>query len=225
MAKEQESKEIESAATNNLITYDFKTDKFKVDSSYLQNNTVTINGRPTVTTEYLTALGHAKGIWKMQTEILQFPTSENGNVCICKTVLGGYDMDPAEGKIVRVEYEDIADASPMNCTKMVAKAFIRMASTRSQARALRKYTNFDLTCADEMDGDVTYTSNGPNNSNQITVDKLNAIKQVVNSKGIQGDQFNEIMMGLFNHTNYTAITEKDGDKLINVLNDYVVPTK
>ena len=202
------------------ISYDFKTGSFKIDPDYLRENTVTINQKDTVTSEFLTSLGHAKGMWKFKTEIIQFPNTENNNTCICKTIIGGYDLDPIENKIIQVEYEDIADANPMNCTKMVAKSFIRMASTRSQARALRKYTGFDITASAEMDADGVYQTNG---SNAITLDKLNAIKQTVSDKKITPDQFNEIMIGLFNTTNFTSISNTDGDRLLQVLKDYVVP--
>lgn len=190
------------------------TDEFK--NKFSSN----IKGKDAIKLEGLTAFAHEKGIWKFETEIIQFPSDQNAWTAICKTVIGGYDWDPIEEKIHKVEYSDIGDANTTNCGKMVAASYIRMASTRSQARALRKYTNIDMVCSAEM-SDVVDEAPEP----LIAVEQLTTVKNLLHTKGISKDQFGQILFGLFTHTNYTGLTTSQGDTLIQTLQGYVAPTQ
>jgi predicted nucleic acid-binding Zn finger protein len=78
---------------------------------------------------------------KLEVELLQFPTKENGNEAICRAV--------AEGKHGEV-FSDIGDANPNNCHSMIAKHLIRMASTRAKGRALRDMCNIGIACIEEL---------------------------------------------------------------------------
>jgi hypothetical protein len=64
---------------------------------------------------------------KLEVEILQYPTKENGSEAICRAV--------AESNTGEV-FTDIADANPRNVNTKIEKHIIRMASTRAKARAL-----------------------------------------------------------------------------------------
>ena len=188
------------------------TDEFKAKFS------VNIKGKDAIKLEGLTALAHEKGIWKLETTIIQFPSDQNNWTAICQTVVGGYDWDPIEQKVCKVEYTDIGDANVQNCGKMVAASYIRMASTRSQARALRKYTNVDMVCSSEM-SDVIAEPHEP----LITIDQLQAIKNYNMEKKIDPTKFGEILFGLFQHTDYRSLTAKQGETLINTLKSYIPP--
>jgi len=189
------------------------TDEFKAKFS------VNIKGKDAIKLEGLTAFAHEKGIWKMETEIIQFPSDTNGWTAICKTIVGGYDWSPIEDKVIQVEYSDIGDANVTNCSKMVAASYIRMASTRSQGRALRKYTNIDMVCSSEL-SEIVDEAPEP----LITIDQMTAIKGLIKQKGLDKEAFTNILMGLFNHTNYTGITSKQGELLQSTLVNYVTPT-
>lgn len=186
------------------------TDEFK---SKFTNN---IKGKDAIKLEGLTAVAHEKGMWKFETDIIQYPNDQNGWTAICKTVIGGYDWDPITEKIREVVYSDIGDANVNNCGKMVAASYIRMASTRSQARALRKYTNIDMVCSSEL-SDVMDEAPEP----LISVEQLTEVKSLLGTKGIGKEEFGKILFGLFQHTNYTGITQNQGKELISVLNNYV----
>jgi hypothetical protein len=186
------------------------TDEFK---SKFTNN---IKGKDAIKLEGLTAVAHEKGIWKFETDIIQYPSDQNGWTAICKTVVGGYDWDPITEKVREVVYSDIGDANVNNCGKMVAASYIRMASTRSQARALRKYTNIDMVCSSEL-SDVMDEAPEP----LISVEQLTEVKSLLGTKGIGKEEFGKILFGLFQHTNYTGITQNQGKELISVLNNYV----
>ena len=87
-------------------------------------------------------LATQKGLLKLEVELLQFPTKENGYEAICRAV--------AEGKNGEV-FSDIGDANPGNCAEMIAKHLIRLASTRAKGRALRDMCNIGIACLEELD--------------------------------------------------------------------------
>ena len=69
------------------------------------------------------------------------PTTDNGNFAVCRATV--------MSKIGET-FTDIGDANPGNCSSKVAKHLLRMASTRSIARALRSYTNVGMTALEEL---------------------------------------------------------------------------
>ena len=70
---------------------------------------------------------HSRGLRSIETELLQVPGKENGEVAIVKAV-----VRTEEGK-----FAGIGDASPQNVNRAIAPHLIRMAETRAKARALR----------------------------------------------------------------------------------------
>ena len=206
-----------------MSNFDYKDKSApKLTDEFKKKFTNNIKGKDAIKLEGLTAVAHEKGIWKFETDIIQFPSDQNGWTAICKTIIGGYDWDPIEEKICKVEYSDIGDANVQNCGKMVAASYIRMASTRSQARALRKYTNIDMVCSSEL-SDVMDEAPEP----IINVEQLTEVKQLIGQKQISKDKFNEILFQLFQHINYTGLTESQGNVLITTLKAYIptsIPT-
>ncbi len=86
-------------------------------------------------------LATQKGLLKLEVELLQFPTKENGNEAICRAVAAGKN-----GEV----FSDIGDANPRNCNEMIVKHLIRMASTRAKGRALRDMCNIGIVCIEEL---------------------------------------------------------------------------
>lgn len=103
---------------------------------------------------------------------------------------------------------------------MVAASYIRMASTRSQARALRKYTNIDMVCSSEL-SDVVDEAPEP----IISVEQLTMIKQLLTTKHLGQEQFGKILNDMFGHINYNILTESQGNALLTTLKDYIPPTQ
>ena len=192
----------------------------KLTEDFKKKFSIPIKGKDAIKLEGLTAFAHTKGMWKFETDIIQFPNDQNGWTAICRTVIGGYDWDPIEQKICRVEYSDIGDANVTNCGKMVAASYIRMASTRSQARALRKYTNIDMVCSSEL-SDVVDEAPEP----IISVEQLTMIKQLLTTKHLGQEQFGKILNDMFGHINYNILTESQGNALLTTLKDYIPPTQ
>ena len=87
---------------------------------------------------------HSRGLRSIETELLQVPAAENGDVAIVRAV-----VRMEEGK-----FAGIGDASPQNVGRMIAPHLIRMAETRAKARALRDAINVGVTAFEELGGDV-----------------------------------------------------------------------
>jgi hypothetical protein len=83
---------------------------------------------------------HQRGLRSIETELLQVPTSENGEVAIARAV-----VRTEEGK-----FTGIGDASPQNVGRAIAPHVIRMAETRAKARALRDAINVGVTAFEEL---------------------------------------------------------------------------
>ncbi|HET7478708.1 MAG TPA: hypothetical protein VFJ72_04230 [Rubrobacteraceae bacterium] len=86
---------------------------------------------------------HARGLRSIETDLLQIPAPENGEVAIVKAT-----VRTEEGK-----YTGIGDASPENVNRAIAPHLIRMAETRAKARALRDAINVGVTAFEELGGE------------------------------------------------------------------------
>jgi hypothetical protein len=109
----------------------------KLDDRFITN----IKGKDFVLYAGVLDLATQQGLLKLEVELLQFPTKENGNEAICRAV--------AESKTGEV-FSDIGDANPKNCHSMIVKHLCRMASTRAKARALRDMCNIGIACIEEL---------------------------------------------------------------------------
>jgi hypothetical protein len=88
---------------------------------------------------------HSRGLRSIETELLQVPAAENGDVAIVRAV-----VRMEEGK-----FSGIGDAGPQNVGRMIAPHLIRMAETRAKARALRDAINVGVTAFEELGGEET----------------------------------------------------------------------
>jgi predicted amidohydrolase YtcJ len=86
---------------------------------------------------------HSRGLRSIETDLLQIPDDENGEVAIVRAVVRTED-----GK-----FTGIGDASPANVNRTIAPHVIRMAETRAKARALRDAINVGVTAFEELGGE------------------------------------------------------------------------
>ena len=93
---------------------------------------------------------HNRGLRGIDTELVQVPTAENGNVAVVKAT-----VEMEDGRT----FSGIGDASPENVGRNIAPHIIRMAETRAKARALRDAVNVGATALEELsDGDESGTA-------------------------------------------------------------------
>jgi hypothetical protein len=109
----------------------------KLDDRFLIN----IKSKDFVVYAGVLDLATQKGLLKLEVELLQFPTKDNGFEAICRAV-----AESGAGHV----FSDIGDANPRNCNEMIVKHLIRMASTRAKGRALRDMCNIGIACIEEL---------------------------------------------------------------------------
>jgi hypothetical protein len=132
------------AVENSVTDEDMESTKFleknmpKLKDGFLKN----IKGKDFVLYAGVLDLATQKGLLKLEVELLQYPTKENDHEAICGAI-----AEDKNGKV----FSDIGDANPGNCTPMIAKHLIRMASTRAKGRALRDMCNIGIACLEELD--------------------------------------------------------------------------
>jgi hypothetical protein len=80
----------------------------RLDDRFMTN----IKGKDFVLYAGVLDLATQNGLLKLEVELLQYPSKENGNEAICRAV--------AVGKSGQV-FSDIGDANPGNCHSMIAK--------------------------------------------------------------------------------------------------------
>ncbi|MCD4678591.1 MAG: SWIM zinc finger family protein [Desulfobacula sp.] len=120
----------------------------KLKDGFLKN----IKGKDFVLYAGVLDLATQKGLLKLEVELLQFPTKENGNEAICRAI--------AEGKNGET-FSDIGDANPNNCAEMISKHLIRLSSTRAKGRALRDMCNIGIACLEELESMDDVIGSGP----------------------------------------------------------------
>ena len=100
---------------------------------------------------------HARGLRSIETELLQVPGPENGEVAIARAV-----VRTEEGK-----FSGIGDASPDNVGRAIMPHIIRMAETRAKARALRDAINVGIAALEELDGEPEEITPAREQQNQV----------------------------------------------------------
>src|SRR5215208_3557954 len=100
---------------------------------------------------------HNRGLRGIDTELVQVPTPDNGNVAVVKATVEMEGPDEGQGRT----FSGIGDASPENVGRNIVPHIIRMAETRAKARALRDAVNVGATALEELsDGDDAPPADG-----------------------------------------------------------------
>ena len=99
-------------------------------------------------------LAHQTGLLSIKTSLIQIPNEANNRTAICTAVVTLLK----DG--VEKEFTGIGDAAPNNVAPAMQNCLIRMAETRSKARALRDAVNIGVAAFEEL-GDVDAHDGAP----------------------------------------------------------------
>ena len=229
------NKEVEEVGVGNKVLEDTKitdtliNDRYNVESyslEHLKKNRgfsstyiVNLQGTDTVLYNGLLFLAKVKGMVGTKVEILQYPDTNNNNTAIVQaTILG---VENVNGEYVTAQYTDIGDANPSNCNSRVAKHYIRMASTRAKARALRDYIGINATSSDELDDVPTQ----PSTPNPCTSLQKAIITELMKIGGITKEQMQKIATETCGHANLGQYSEEMANHLLGALLKTVHATK
>jgi hypothetical protein len=117
---------------------------------------ITRQGRQFVLFAGLLDLGHQRGLKEIDTELISVEPvtvkvkgkDVEGLRAICKAKITMQDKDGKEKR-----FSGIGDADPSNVGPSIAVHTVRMAETRSKARALRDALNIGVTALEELSDD------------------------------------------------------------------------
>ena len=200
----------------------------KINEKFIVN----LKGKDFVTYEGLLDLAHQEGLISIETELLQIPSKENGDIAIAKAIAKTKD---------RI-FIDIGDASPNSVNGMIRPHIIRMASTRAKARALRDLTNVGMTAVEELgDDEEDKPSNRSSNSkktdkrqaskpvdkekqaiadNSLATDKqLNFIYKLAKDKNYSSEEMKNYIKSVYQKDSSKALTKKEASEMIEMLNE------
>lgn len=201
-----------------------------IDKKFIVN----LQGKEFVTYEGLLDLAHQLKLSSIETELIQIPSSGNGNQCIVKAVAKTED-----GK----EFHGYGDASPSNVNKNIAPHIIRMAETRAKARALRDLTNVGMTAVEELgDEEVVEPVNRSSSSakpntrqadkpkteedkqaivdNNLATDKqIKAIYAIAKNKNYTEESLENYVKSAYNKDSVKELTRQEASDVIQMLNE------
>jgi len=100
-------------------------------------------------------LAHKRGLVGIETEMLQYPTADNGNTAIARARV----MIEQDGKIKT--FTGIGDANPGNVAKPMAIHTVRMSETRAKSRALRDAVDVGVAALEELAEGEEGVTKGP----------------------------------------------------------------
>mgnify|MGYP001038492177 FL=1 len=198
------------------MAFDYKNPEIpKLTEEFKKKFTIDIRGKKAIKVDGLIAFAHTKGIKSMVTEVTQYPSQENNFTCIAKCRVVGYGWNPIEQKVSEVVFEDFADANPNNCTSMTAAAYPRMASTRAQGRALRRYTNIDMVTSEEIN--ETASDNNAPAVQRANIGQLTMIKNIIQSKRIPQAQCLQLLKDKYNTQDFQTLTFDQANEIARIL--------
>ena len=122
--------------------------------------------------------GHNRGLRAIDTELLQVPSKENGNVAVVKAT-----VELEDGR----RFSGIGDASPESCSRSIADHKIRFAETRAKARALRDAINVAATAFEEI-SDTDDTTSQLHRQQPQTADNVSDINASASRSGRSENQ-------------------------------------
>jgi len=125
-----------------------------------------LNGKDYVLYAGLLDEAHQQGLKGIETQLVQVPSSQNGQLAICL----------AKVTTEKGTFTGLGDASPENVNRAMVNALIRLAETRAKARALRDAVNVNMMALEELgdtsESPVSDVINGSDGANGTSAPRL-----------------------------------------------------
>ncbi|HEY3375110.1 MAG TPA: hypothetical protein VGK02_08625 [Candidatus Aquicultor sp.] len=127
-----------------------------------------IQGKDFVLFEGLLEMAHAAGLKRVETQLLQAPTKDNGMLAIVRAVI----------ETEKGIFSALGDASPESAERPMQPHLVRLADTRAIARAMRLAVNVGMTALEEINtNEPVIGANGSGNNNGNGTGKKPAHKE------------------------------------------------
>ena len=170
----------------------------RVDPKYIKN----LQGKDFVLFQGLLDLAHQDGLKSVATELIQIPNKENGVSAIVQAIV----------VTEKGSFTGLGDADPSNVNKMIAKHLLRMAETRSIARALRIATNVGMTAFEELGGD---------DSPPASKAQKELITKTCKERGVSQNMLKEMLFRL--RVTWKGMTKTQAQDVLAELEDVACP--
>jgi len=155
---------------------------------------------------------HEKGLQTIRTELLQAPTTANGETAIVHATALFKDGRSFDG---------IGDANPVNVSKNIVPHAIRMAETRAKARALRDGLNVNAVSVEEMMDEVDVPTPPPRQlprPERISMDQSATIgKLCIEKRGWVAGEFQQRIADAYKVASFADLTAEQAAGIIRGL--------
>ena len=140
-----------------------------------------------------------RGIKEIDTNLIQAPNADNGQLAIVKAKVVMEDGTSWSG---------LGDASPGSVNKMIAAHIVRMAETRAIGRALRFMLGLN-TLADEI-----------YQPELITAEQVTSIAGLIKSKGLSKEEASELFTSITGKGSLADATKDEANLYLQTLRGY-----
>ena len=182
-------------------------------SKDLRDFVIKLGDKEFVQYEGLLDIAHKKGLKSIETQIIQIPHKENGNLAIVQATVTG--MEVAVGnELVTKTFTGIGDASQASANRMMTHHILRLAETRAKARALRDFTNIGMTAYEELTSDEEVLD-----ANKASRKQLNYIFQLTKENTLTPENMKELMYSKFKIDSTKELTKDQASTLIEMLQE------
>jgi hypothetical protein len=168
----------------------------------------------------LLAKAHEEGLKAISTKLVQAPSPENGNLAIVRATVQTH----------KGVFEALGDASPENVSSFVSPHIVRMAATRSKARALRDALNIGCVALEELVADATEEGiveeeqSGGNGRTRhdppealMTEPQRRYLFRLLAQRGFEGEKAREAILRMFGVEQLNAVTKREASRMIDLV--------
>lgn len=191
-----------------------------------KSHVINLQGKDFVTFEGLLNEAHKQGLRSIKTVIVQLPNMTNDNTAV---VTAEVEFCDPNGEVRT--FTGIGDANPRNVSRGIIPHILRMAETRSKARALRDGTNIGMTAFEELiEGELPQEIGAPKGDDQAeaftqvkqreplaTKTQIETVTREMKRTGLTPEQGRDYLREHFNKISRTELTRTEIEQFLDWL--------